>query len=107
KMFELGEAQIRKVVCRDKDPSKTVTSEAQMLFAIIKEYGSNPDQPLNISRAADLAGISSKRRFLELLGELDQAGVIRTKQLLERGRPRVIELIVDSAHLRRDPPDKA
>ena len=92
KVFELGEAEVRQLVGIDKDPSKTVTTEAQRLHSVITEHGSSPNEPLNLSRAADLAGITSKRRFLELIGELEEAGMIRTKKLQERGRPRVIEL---------------
>jgi hypothetical protein len=63
------------------------------LFEVIKQHESSPDQPLNLSQAADFAGITSKRKFLELLSELQHTGVIRTKKLMERGRPRVIELV--------------
>jgi hypothetical protein len=49
---------------------------------------------LNISRLAELAAITSKRRLLELIDELERAGVIRSRKLPERGRPRVIELAV-------------
>ena len=38
-----------------------------------------------------------ENKLLELIGELEQAGIIRTKKLLERGRPRVIELVTDSS----------
>jgi len=93
KVFELGEAEIRKLVGRDTDPSKKVTSEAQRLFAVIKQHGAPPNLPLNMSRAADLAGISSKRRLIELIDELERSAVIRTRKLLERGQPRVIELV--------------
>jgi hypothetical protein len=92
KVFELGEAEIRKLVGHD-DPSKIVTTEAQKLFHVIKQHCLTRDQPLNMSRAAELAGIGSKRKFVQLIGELEGAGVIRTKKLLERGQPRVIELV--------------
>jgi hypothetical protein len=92
KVFELGEAEVRQIVGRDKDASKTVTTDAQRLFAVIKEHGSPPNKPLNMSRAADLAGISSKRRLLELIDELEEAGAIRTRKLSGRGKPRLIEL---------------
>lgn len=92
KVFELGEAEVRRLVGRDKDPSKMVTADAQRLHAVIKEHGSPPNGPLNMSKAADLAGITSKRRFNELIRELEQAGVIRTRKLPERGQPRVVEL---------------
>lgn len=92
KVFELGEAEVRRLVERDQETSKTLTTGAQRLFMIIKEHSSHPNQPLNFSRAAELAGITSKRKLLEWTGELERAGVIRTRKLLERGQPRVIEL---------------
>jgi hypothetical protein len=103
KVFELGEAEIRQVIGRDRDPSKPVSADARRLLAVIKEHGSSPDQPLNMSRAAEFARISSKRRFLELIGELEQAGIIRTRKLLERGCPRVIQLVNDTACPTQDP----
>ena len=45
-----------------------------------------------MSRTAELAGIGSKRKLLELVDELERAGLIRTRRLPERGSPRVIEL---------------
>lgn len=92
KVFELGEAEVRQLVGKDRNLSKMMSAEAQALYAVIREHGSSPREPLNLSRAADLGGISSKRRLLELIEELEEAGVIRTRQLAERGRPRVIEL---------------
>jgi DNA helicase HerA-like ATPase len=102
KVFELGEADVRRLVGRDKEPSKTLSAEAQKLFAMISEHGSLPAQPLNMSRAANLAGISSKRKFLEV-SELEWAAVVRTKRLIDRGRPRIIEL-TESPHPAGDDP---
>jgi hypothetical protein len=93
KVFELAEAKTRQLVGPGRIPSKMLTTEAQRLFEVIKQHESSPDQPLNLSQAADFAGITSKRKFLELLSELQHTGVIRTKKLMERGRPRVIELV--------------
>lgn len=92
KVFELAEAEARQLVGKEKDPSKTVTSEARKLYEAIQQHGSPPHGPLNLSQAAELAGITSKRKLLELVGELEQAGVIRTKKLPGRGSPRIIEL---------------
>src|SRR5262249_43666617 len=92
KVFELADAEIRQLIGPGKDPSRTVTTEAQRLYEIIEQHCASPTHPLNMSQAADLAGISSKRRLLELIEELEHAGVIRTRRLPERGRPRVIEL---------------
>lgn len=93
KVFEPGEAEVRRLVGPDRDASKTLSPEAQKLFAVIREHGFPPAPPLNMTCAADRAGITSKRRLLELIGELESAGVVRTRQLMERGRPRVIELV--------------
>lgn len=35
---------------------------------------------------------TSKRKLIELIGELERAGVIRTRTLLQRGKPRVIDI---------------
>ncbi|HEY1342821.1 MAG TPA: DUF87 domain-containing protein [Bryobacteraceae bacterium] len=96
KVFEPGDAETRMLVGPGKDPAKTLTAKGQRLLNAIKEHGASPAQPLNMSRVAELAGITSKRRLLELIGELERAGVIRTRQLVERGRPRVIELLTPS-----------
>jgi hypothetical protein len=106
KVFELGEAEVRRLVGKDKDPSMAVTADAQRLLAMIKEHASPPNGPLNMSRAADLAGITSKRRFNELIEELEQAGVIRTFKLPERGRPRVIELAAGALDVAHEIPNK-
>ena len=92
KVFELPEADIRRLLGRDRE-SAAITSEAQRLLAVIRQHGSQPAQPLNISQAADLAGITSKRKLLSLIQELEAAGVVRTRQLMERGRPRIIECV--------------
>lgn len=93
KVFELGEADAQRLVGQDKDPAITLSTEAKALLRVIKEHGSPPESPLNMSRAGDLAGITSKRKLIELIGELERAGVIRTRTLLQRGKPRVIDLV--------------
>jgi hypothetical protein len=95
KVFEIGDAEIRQLFGRDNGPATTVTTEALKLLALIKLQRSSPDEPLNMSRVADLARISSKRRLAELINELEEAGLIRTRKLMDRGRPRVIEAVAD------------
>ncbi len=97
KVFELGDAEIRKLIGPNRDASRMVSAEAQKLFAVIKQHASPPHEPLNMSRAAELAGITSKRRLLELVAELENAGAIHTRKLIERGRPRVIELTAEAS----------
>jgi len=105
KVFELREAEIRRLVACEKDSASPVTSDARKLLAVIKEHGSETSQPLNMSRAADLIGITSKRKLLEIVSELERAGLIRTRKLPERGRPRVIQLVTESPNVSSDPAD--
>ena len=91
-MFELGEADVRRLVGVERDSSRTLSSDAQALLGVIQKHAPSDGPRLNIARAAALAGIGSKRKLLTLLNELEQAGLIRTKRLMERGQPRVIEL---------------
>jgi hypothetical protein len=92
KVYELREADIRKLVGTQKDRAIGVTAVADKLLSVIKAHGSSTKSPLNLSQAAELAGITSRRQLQESIGELEQAGAISTRQLPERGRPRVIEL---------------
>jgi len=97
KVYELPEAEIRKLFGNERDRVHGVTTDAARLFSVIKEHGAVSNSPMNLSQAAERAGITSKRRLQELISELEQAGAICTRQLPERGRPRVIELINQSS----------
>jgi hypothetical protein len=99
KVYELRETEIRQLFESPKDRLHGLTAEAQKLLAAIKERGAAANSPLNLSQAAELAGITSKRRLQELIGELEQAGAIYVRQRPERGRPRVIDI--------RNPPSEA
>lgn len=94
KVFELGEADSRRLVGQENDPAMTLSAEAKALFDAIKQHGSLPDASLNMSRAGQIASITSKRRLVQLIDELERAGVIRTRTLLQRGKPRMIELVI-------------
>lgn len=97
KVSELPEADLRHVLAQRDGGTQSLTADAARLLGVIKDVGPAPDPPLNMSRAGALAGITSKRRLLELVAELETAGVIYTRTLPERGRPRVIELVGASA----------
>jgi len=90
KVFELGSAEVRQLV--GSKASSRITTDAQHLLAAIKKASSS-EKPLNMSKVSQLAGITSKRRVLDLIDELERAGAIHTRKLMERGQPRVIELI--------------
>jgi len=92
KVFELREAEVRKLFAPGGGSARPLTAEAQRILTIIVGVNATPDHPLNMTRLASLAAVSSKRRLLELVNELTEAGKIRTQTLAERGRPRIIEL---------------
>jgi hypothetical protein len=92
KVYELPASQIRQLTGGGGMNVHTLSSDARNLYAVVRRHGLSPHPPLNLSQAAELAGITSKRKLQELIGALEQARVIHTRTLPERGRPRVIEL---------------
>ncbi|GIW76472.1 MAG: hypothetical protein KatS3mg104_1535 [Phycisphaerae bacterium] len=52
-----------------------------------------------MSQLACLSGITSKRRLGTLVDELQQAGLIISRKLPERGSPRLIESISEDIRL--------
>jgi hypothetical protein len=97
KVYELSEAEIRRYLGSANGQIRPLTNPAREFLSVIKQFGTPPNPPLNTSRAASLAGITSKRRLHELLTELEHAGAISTRKLHERGRPRIIDLTIQSA----------
>ncbi|MGH9370664.1 MAG: ATP-binding protein [Vicinamibacterales bacterium] len=91
KVCELPEAQLRAL--RDRPELRSaqeISSEARALLKVIRQ-SSVAGEPVNMSRVATLAAITSKRRLQQLVQELEEARVISTRTLAERGKPRVIE----------------
>ncbi|HYE21931.1 MAG TPA: hypothetical protein VEA69_26055, partial [Tepidisphaeraceae bacterium] len=93
KVFEPAENDVKRLVGVAGIPTAALSSAARQFLTAIRQHAPAPGQPLNMSRAATLAGIGSKRLLAELAEELERAGAIRTRRLTERGRPRVIELV--------------
>jgi hypothetical protein len=93
KVCEPGEAEVRRLLGHPQKSSGTITQDARQLLEVIRRQGSSAEQPLNLSGLAAIAGISSKRKLQELIGELARAGLARTRKLPERGRPCVVELV--------------
>jgi len=91
KVFELASAEVRQLA--GGKTSGHITVDAEHLLTAIRKYASCSDKTLNMSQASQLSGITSKRRLVGLIDELERTGAIRTRKLMERGQPRVIELI--------------
>lgn len=97
KVFELPDAEIRRLFADNgaTTSERALSSGAIRVLSMIQKYLETTPAPLNISRAGEIASISSKRKLLELIAELEAAGTIRTRRLQERGQPRVIELVTE------------
>ena len=71
--------------------------EARHLFETVRENHASGLPAMNLSVAAERSGVTSKRQFLRALDTLESMGLIRTRQLPTRGRPKVIEWVEVSA----------
>jgi hypothetical protein len=100
KVFEPAEGDVRRLVGQGgTTPAAALSRDAAGLLDVIRRHradaaaAASGREPLNMSNAAELSGIGSKRRLLELVDELERANLIVTRKLRERGRPRIIELV--------------
>lgn len=81
-------------------PFQPLGLEARRLYDMVLSHAHSP---LNLSQLAQIAGLTSRRKLQDLIGELEQAGLIHTRQLAERGKPRLVELTTKSeSDLRSD-----
>ena len=93
KVWEFGTDETRQIVQGAAQPARSISGEAQRLLDVVNDHVRLEGEGLNISRAAEAIGISSKRHISQLVDELEQAGLVQTRKLRQRGQPRLIELI--------------
>jgi hypothetical protein len=67
KVYELPQAEIRQLFGSHKDREPGVSADAQKLLVAIKKHSAAASSPLNLSHAAELIGITSKRRLSMLV----------------------------------------
>jgi len=89
KVFEFNEADTCNIAAPERRAGVGISAEAQKLLDLIRQNTSQ--QPLNLTTIATLAKITSKRRLLAIIEELESTGAIRTRSLPERGRPRIVD----------------
>ena len=65
---------------------------ARMLAVIIRRFNEQ-GAGMNMSDVARETGITSKRRLLAIVDELERSGRVRTVRLRDRGQPRILEPI--------------
>jgi len=95
KLWEFSSADTRKLL-QPEFRATTLGGEAQRLLAVVREHHRRAGAGPNLSELGDQVRITSKRRLMEVLAELEGAGVVRTKKLRLRGQPRIVEPVASS-----------
>lgn len=92
KVWEFSDADTAAIVA-GQHPAVPVqlSPDAVALEALVSRRHGAGEGGLNVTEAGRLLGLTSKRRLLAVVDELEQAGRIWTRRLSERGRPRVLE----------------
>jgi len=91
KVWELSAQDTRRLVNGPSlDVACPVSPEARRLVDIAVQYQDDTGAPINVSRATERLGITSKRRMHKLVEELERRGLVQTRRLGKTGRPRVI-----------------
>jgi hypothetical protein len=94
KVWDFGESETAALLgARGDHRSFRLSPEASQLLDVIRTRYAELGEPPNVSEIGRAAGITSKRRLQELIGELTGAGHAKTRRLREQGQPRVVEPI--------------
>jgi hypothetical protein len=92
KVWEFSDEETRGVVQGVAPRRTALSSDAKHLLQVLKTQAIEDGRSLNMSEAGHKVGVTSKRHLGALIHELEQAGMVRTRKLAQRGQPRVIEL---------------
>lgn len=93
KVWEYSEAEIAAQLRGETSQSQSLSGEAMSALAKIAAFHRTQARGPIVSELAAELGMTSKRRLMRLIDELESSGRIRTRRLPERGKPRLIELI--------------
>jgi hypothetical protein len=93
KVWEFSSQDMLRLLQPNSAPLVNLSADAEHLLATVRGHYDRHDVGLNLTQAAEVLGISSKRRFQQLVDELERARLVRTRKLQQRGQPRVIEPI--------------
>ena len=93
KVWEFSPDETARLLDDPVRPAMVVTETARSLLAVIEGVHQGRGVGPKVGELGELAGISSKRRMQELLKELQDARLIRSTYLCERGKPRIVEPI--------------
>jgi hypothetical protein len=97
KVWEFSDAETRDLVRGGISRELSLSPQARRLLKFVTEHeeqrGHNHRGQLTRGGLVEISGITSKRRLLALLEELEQGGFVRSRRIAQRGSPRVIELV--------------
>lgn len=96
KVWEFGPEETARLIANPTATSNVVSTEARALLRRLQEVFRDRGNGLKICELSELTGITSQRRLQTLLQELEEAMLVRSTRLPERGQPRVIEPIVST-----------
>lgn len=97
KIWEFDERETAELIRRlATAPDQSVSSEADRLFRVIGAEIAQRGRAVNVTEVGRAAGLTSRRKLVGLVDELEAAGRISTHRLPERGKPRMVELRVTS-----------
>lgn len=96
KVWEFGAQETRRLVSDPDADVNEVSARARSLYSTIQRLQLERQAAVNVTDLCQAARITSKRQIQSLLTELESVGLVRSKRLRDRGRPRVIETIVAS-----------
>lgn len=91
KVWDLSDAET--VALFRNEPVRALSADAQHLIAAVEALRQQGTSLPNLTQAGTAVGITSKRRLLDAVAELERAGKVRTTRVPGRGRPRLIEAI--------------
>jgi len=91
KVWEYSLEATRRIVSAPVVSSPIISKDAQRLLTLARTYHNDKGESINLSQAAQILGITSKRMLQNLVAELERAGQVRTRRLSGRGQPRIID----------------
>lgn len=93
KVWDFSPEDTQRLLASETTPLAVLSSNAKKLLHIVRKYHNTERRGLNISKAGELFGVTSKRQIQRLVDELENKGLVKTYKLRERGTPRIIEPI--------------
>lgn len=93
KVWEFSVEYMHRLLQHETTPGLMLSSEAKRLLKTVEDHTLRVGVGPNLTQVGEYLGISSKRRVQQLVDVLEQAGVVKTRKLPQRGNPRIIELV--------------